>query len=74
MEHYCVVLRVEGDSADVGDDYRDSSVYVDPDTHLLLPGQKEPASPDVAPEVRVIYQLQRLDGAWKVIDGEKVQS
>ena len=73
VQHYCVVLRVQGDNAYVGDDYRDSSIYVDAVTHSPLPGQEVPPSPDVAPEFKVVYELQRIDGVWKVVDGERVQ-
>ena len=72
VEHEQVyVLGVQGDEADIADRYRDSSVYVDPNTHLPLPGQVAPASPDAAPAVSVIYHLQRIDGTWKVVSGER---
>jgi hypothetical protein len=74
VQHYCVVLQVDGDAADVWDHYRDSSIDVDPTTHEPLPGQDIPSSPDVAPDFTVIYQLQRLAGVWKVVDGETIQS
>ena len=73
VEHDCVVVRVDGATGYVWDRYRDSSIDVDPTTHQPLPGQKTPASPDVAPAFTVIYQLQRLDGVWKVVDGETLQ-
>ena len=60
-----------GDEAEVADQYRDSSIFVDPDTHAALPGQVAPASPDVAPEVDVVYRLQRIDGVWKVVSGQR---
>jgi hypothetical protein len=72
VEHYCVVLSVVGDHAQIGDVYRDSSIYVDPTTHAPLPGEKVPASPEVAPEATVFYQLQRIDGVWKVVDSGKI--
>jgi hypothetical protein len=69
VEHDVYVLDVQGDEADVADRFLDSSIYVDPATHTPLPGQIAPASPDVAPAVSVVYHLQRIDSAWKVVDG-----
>ena len=72
VEHEQVyVVDVQGDEADVADRYKDSSIYVDPDSHTPLPGQVAPASPDVAPAVSVLYHLQRVDGAWKVVSGQR---
>jgi hypothetical protein len=51
----------------VSDRIRDSSVSVDPDTHQTLPGQITPASPDEAPQLASLYQLELLDGQWKVV-------
>lgn len=65
------VLNVQGDEADIADRYTDSSIYVNPETHEPLPGQVAPASPDVAPAVSVIYHLQRIDGTWKVVSGQR---
>lgn len=65
------VLHVYGDEADVADRYRDSSIYVDPQTHGPLPGEVAPDSPDLAPAVSVIYHLQRIDGTWKVVSGRR---
>jgi hypothetical protein len=74
VEHYCVVLSVDGDSARLGDVYRDSSIYVDPATHIPLPGEHVPNSPAVAPEFKVFFWLQRIEGVWKVVDSGKVSS
>ena len=72
VEHEQVfVVGYQGDRADVADQYRDSSIFVDPTTHAPLPGQNAPTSPDVAPEVSVVYHLQRIDGVWKVVSGER---
>jgi cytoskeletal protein RodZ len=65
------VLDVYGDEADVADRYRDSSIYVDPQTGGPLPGQVAPDSPELAPAVSVIYHLQRIDGIWKVVSGRR---
>jgi len=72
VEHLQVyVVDVQGDEADVADRYKDSSIYVDPTTHAPLPGQVTPASPDVAPIVSVVYHLQRIEGVWKVVSGQR---
>ena len=73
VQHEFVVLSVDGDTAQVADRYRDSSIYVDPVTQQPLPGQVIPASPDQAPEVKVIYQMQRIDGVWKVVGGQRYE-
>ena len=70
VQHDFAVLRVEGDQAVVADQYRDRSIFVDPATRQPLPGQVQPA-PEEAPVVRVLYYLQRIDGVWKVIRGER---
>jgi hypothetical protein len=71
VQHRFIVLSVEGDNAQVADRYRDSSIYVDPATHQPLQGEVAPSSPDDAPEVKVIYQLRRIEGVWKVIGGQQ---
>ena len=71
VQHDFAVLVVQGDQAIVADRYRDSSIFVDPDTHQPLPGQVAPESPDQAPLVKVVYYLQRIDGTWKVVRGER---
>jgi hypothetical protein len=68
-----IVLSADHDQAQVADRLRDLSVYVDPSTQQPLPGEAEPASPDAAPEIHAIYQLRRIDGVWKVVDGGSVQ-
>jgi hypothetical protein len=70
VQHDFIVLSVQGDEAVVADRYRDRSIFVDPTTHEALPGQVAP-SPDEAPVVNVLYYLQRIDGVWKVVRGER---
>jgi hypothetical protein len=67
VQHDMSVLTVFDDKALVSDRIRDSSVSVDPDTHQTLPGQITPASPDEAPQLASLYQLELLDGQWKVV-------
>jgi hypothetical protein len=71
VQHDFAVLMVQGDEAVVADQYRDGSVFVDPKTHEPLAGQVIPASPEQAPLVKVLYHLQRMDGVWKVVRGER---
>jgi hypothetical protein len=67
VQHHASVLTAFDDSALVSDRVRDSSVYVNPDDHQPLPGQIAPASPDEAPEVTAVYQMELVDGAWRVV-------
>jgi hypothetical protein len=71
--HNYKVIDASDDLAEVADDYRDSSVFIDPETKQLLPGESVPSSPDDAPEVKVIYQLQNINGVWKVSQGQRYQ-
>jgi hypothetical protein len=68
-EHNFVVLSANDNHAQVADDYRDLSIWVDPSTHEPLPGESEPASSEVAPEHKVVYDLVFSEGTWKVADG-----
>jgi hypothetical protein len=61
-----LVVRVQGDDAEIVDVYKNSSLWIDPTTKQPLPGQAAPASPDVAPTVSKLYRLHRVDGVWKV--------
>jgi hypothetical protein len=61
-----LVVRVQGDEAEVVDIYQDSSIWVDPATKEPLPGEVAPATPDEAPSVSSKYELHRADGVWKV--------
>jgi hypothetical protein len=73
VQHNFVVLSVQNDEAQVADQFRDSSFFVDPVTQEVLPGQVIPNSPDTAPLVRIVYRLQRIDGTWKVTAGTKYE-
>jgi hypothetical protein len=71
VQHSFVVVSAGGDQAEVADDYRDSSIFVDPSTGVPLPGQVRPTSPQTAPEAKELYHLHReLSGdgqvVWKV--------
>ena len=72
VQHQFSVLTVINDQAVVTDHFRDSSIYVDPVTHEPLPGQVAPGSPDEAPEIGVLYKLELIDEAWKVVQGQKL--
>jgi hypothetical protein len=70
VHNYSVVSATD-DAAEVADDYRDSSVFVDPATKEPLAGEVVPATPQDAPEVKVVYDLHRISGVWKVTGGRK---
>jgi len=61
IDHEIHVINVNTYSARIVDDYISNSVYVDPVTRDLL---SEPTSD----ELRVLYQLDKSDGTWKVVD------
>lgn len=61
VDHDSHVVQASNDSAQVFDDYLSGSFYVDPKTLSPL---TQPASD----ELRVLYQLRRVDGVWKVVD------
>jgi hypothetical protein len=67
VQHHMSVLTVFDDKALVSDRISDSSVSVDSETHEALPGQIAPASPDEAPQLASVYELEVFDGQWKVI-------
>jgi hypothetical protein len=71
--HNYTVASANNDEAQVADDYRDSSVFVDPVSREPLAGEVVPDSPQNAPEVKVVYQLHRISGVWKVIAGQKYE-
>jgi hypothetical protein len=73
VAHNFTVVSANNNHAQVADDYRDSSVFVDPATRQPLPGEVVPASPQDAPEVKVLYQLRRVSGSWKVVGGQKYE-
>jgi hypothetical protein len=61
-----LVVRVNGDDAEIVDIYDDSSIWVDLMTKQPLPGAVAPASPHDAPTVSMLWQLHRFNGVWKV--------
>jgi hypothetical protein len=67
VQHHLSVLTAFDDKALVSDRVRDSSVYVNPEDDQPLPGEVAPSSPDEAPEVTSVYELQLVDGTWKVV-------
>lgn len=69
VEHHYFVMWTQGEQAQVVDRYRDGSVFIDPKTKQLLPGEERPQSPGDAPERSVVYLLQRDGDGWKVVGG-----
>jgi hypothetical protein len=71
--HHFNVVHIDGDpdgEVSVVDHYKDLSYWVDATTHNPLPGQSIPDTEADAPEVDVIYHLNKIDGVWKVVGGE----
>jgi hypothetical protein len=69
VRHNFLVVKVQGDDAQIVDNYDDSSIFIDPTTKQPLPGQVAPASYEDAPVASVLYHLHRFDGVWKVTAG-----
>ncbi len=61
VDHDISVISVTGRTAQIVDDYISNSVYIDFAT-------REPLSPPASDELRVLYQLDKSDGTWKVVD------
>lgn len=64
-ERKVALARVTETSATVVDDYVSHSVYVDPQTKQPLPRTKPPT------RVRQSYELRKIDGIWKIVDGTR---
>lgn len=64
-ERKVALARVTETSATVVDDYVSRSVYVDPQTKQPLPRTKPPT------RVRQSYELRKIDGIWKIVDGTR---
>ena len=69
VQHQYVVIRVDGDVAQVLDRLRDFSIYVDPASKQPLPGQVRPDENN-APLTTSLYFLRNVDGTWRVERGE----
>jgi hypothetical protein len=69
VHHQYIVVRVDGDEAQVLDRLRDFSLYVDPTTKQPLPEQVRPDDAD-APLTTALYYLQKDGDTWKVERGE----
>jgi hypothetical protein len=74
VQHSFAVASVHDNQAEVDDHLQDLSVFVDPNTHNPLAGEVEPSSVDAAPAFDAIFQLQLLDGTWKVTSAARVRS
>jgi hypothetical protein len=71
VEHHYYVMWNQGEQAQVVDRYRDGSVFIDPNTKQVLPGEERPQNPEDAPERSVVYLLQRDGDGWKVVGGKE---
>jgi hypothetical protein len=61
VQHQYQLISLKNNTAQIVDDYISNSIYVDPIT-------QQPLSDPVADELRVLYQLNKMDGTWKVVD------
>jgi hypothetical protein len=73
VQHSFLVASVHGDRAEVDDHLQDLSIFVDPTSHDPLPGEVEPTSVDSAPTFDAKFQLQLIDGTWKVTSAARVE-
>jgi hypothetical protein len=71
VQHSYSVVAIEADQAQVFDQYRDFSVYVDPNSKQMLPGQVRPSNAADAPLNSILYHLKKDGDTWKVADGER---
>jgi hypothetical protein len=63
------VVRATETSATVYDDYKNYSYLVDPNTKAPL------VDPPAVPEIHVVsFELQKIDGMWKVVDGARYET
>ena len=69
VQHQFTVVSVNGGEAQVADQLRDFSVYVDASTKEPLPGQVRPDEAN-APVSTILYFLRNEGGTWKVERGE----
>src|SRR6266542_939484 len=60
VEHHFAVLEATNTHAWVGDNYISNSVFVDQQTHA-------PLDKPTAGNVEEYYEMQRIDGEWKVV-------
>jgi len=72
VQHNYAVVWAHDNEAQVEDHIQDLSVYVDPSTHEPVSGEVEPSSAEAAPITDATFQLQLLDGTWKVINASRV--
>lgn len=70
VEHSYRVVQVTDTTAEVADAYVDDSYFVDPTTYEPL--EPQPTGDPATRTVRELYELQRIDGTWKVVDGFRV--
>ncbi len=74
VQHSFLVATAHDGQAEVDDHIQDLSVYVDPGTHEPLPGEVEPSSAEAAPATDAVFQLQQLEGTWKVVSAARTGS
>jgi len=74
VQHNFIVASAHDDQAEVDDQLQDSSVFINPTTHEPLASEVEPSSAEAAPNFDSKFQLQLLDGTWKVVRAARIGS
>lgn len=67
VEHHISFVLIGDDRAIINDQYLNKSVFVDPATKHDIPTAEPPSI------VKVSFQLRKLDGVWKVVDGNRYE-
>ena len=65
VDHHILLASLAPDRAIVYDEYLNRSLFLDASTRKELP-TSSPATTE-----KISYDLQMIDGAWKVIGGER---
>ena len=65
VDHHILLAKVAPDSAVVYDEYLNRSLFVDPKTGQVIPTSDPPITEKIS------FNLQKIDGVWKVVDGAR---
>lgn len=65
VEHHLLLVEVAPDRALVYDEYFNQSVFIDSATKEELPTKEPPGTEKVS------YEMRKIDGIWKVVDGRQ---
>jgi hypothetical protein len=65
IDHSFRITKGTADEAEVYDEYVNRSLFVDATTKVEMPTKETP------PVEKVTFQMRKLDGSWKVVDGTR---